>query len=70
MGASRSAGSHSALGPTVAGLALVALSLTLYGRSLGYEFLNWDDSAYVLHNPWIREATWDNFIALLGNPVL
>jgi tetratricopeptide (TPR) repeat protein len=49
---------------------LFALSLALYARTLGYEFLNWDDTAYVLDNPFIRELSLRNLFAVFTRPVL
>jgi hypothetical protein len=42
-------------------LILAAVSLTLYGRALGHQFLiNWDDRQYVLDNVYIRGITLGN----------
>jgi len=56
--------------PVLPSLVLFALGLALYARTLGYEFLSWDDPAYVLDNAWIRELSWPNLIALFTRPVL
>lgn len=51
-------------------LVLFAVGFALYARTLGYEFVNWDDNAYVLENPWIREISLANLVALFTGPVL
>jgi protein O-mannosyl-transferase len=34
--------------------ALAAACLLVFGRAIGFEFLNYDDNAYVYENPWVR----------------
>ncbi|HUB32400.1 MAG TPA: glycosyltransferase family 39 protein [Bryobacteraceae bacterium] len=34
--------------------ALAAACLLVFGRAVGFEFLNYDDNAYVYENPWVR----------------
>ncbi len=43
-----------------------ALAATL--QTVRYEFLNWDDSVYVLENPWIRSFSWDNVSHIFTKP--
>jgi len=35
---------------------------------VGYSFLNWDDSVYILDNPWIRALTWSNVRDVFAQP--
>ncbi len=56
--------------PTVHGkpwmpLALALVAIVLYGRTLGFEFTNWDDQSYILGNPYLRSFSVDNIKALL-----
>jgi Tfp pilus assembly protein PilF len=45
--------------------ALVIVAILLYGRTLGFEFTNWDDQSYILGNPYLRSFSVDNIKALL-----
>jgi tetratricopeptide (TPR) repeat protein len=36
------------------GVALVAITVAVYGQALGYGFVAWDDPAYVSENPYVR----------------
>jgi tetratricopeptide (TPR) repeat protein len=49
---------------------LVALSLVLYARTLGYEFLDWDDPEQVVDNPWIRSLSLDHLGAIFSQPIV
>lgn len=40
--------------------AVLAASLAANLQTIRYEFLNWDDSYYVLENPWIRSFSTEN----------
>ncbi len=43
-------------------LALAAAVLIVYGQTLGFDFVGFDDPAYVYHNPHVRAGlTWDGF---------
>ena len=65
-GAAHGAGRASA----VAAVALFALGFALYARTLGYEFVGWDDPAEVVDNPWIRSLSFENLAAIFSEPVL
>jgi len=64
---SQSAGRASAW---VAAAVLFALGFALYARTLGYEFVNWDDPAEVVENPWIRAVTLENLESIFSEPIL
>jgi hypothetical protein len=51
-------------------LALFALGLVLYARALGFEFVDWDDTAQVVENPWIRSLTLEHLRSIFSQPVL
>lgn len=53
-----------------AALAIFAIGLALYARTLGYAFVDWDDGLYVLENPWIRAWTLENLTAIWTGPVM
>ena len=49
-------------------LALVVLTLAVYGRSIGYDFLsNWDDNLYVTGNPDIRSFAAANLMHIFSS---
>jgi len=52
----------------LAPLAAVAAALLLYLPSLSFQFLNWDDTAYVLNNPWIRSWSSTNLAHIFTKP--
>lgn len=52
-----------------AGLAVFALGIALYARTVHYAFLNWDDPSYVVNNPWIRTLSFENLRAIFTRPV-
>jgi tetratricopeptide (TPR) repeat protein len=54
----------------VAAAVLFALGFALYARTLGYEFVNWDDPAEVVENPWIRAVTLENLESIFSEPIL
>src|SRR4051794_36894391 len=41
--------------------------LIIYGQTLGYSFLNWDDSIHILNNPWLR-GTWSDLLRFWQGP--
>jgi protein O-mannosyl-transferase len=44
-------------------LALAALTLLLFSPTLGYDFVNFDDGAYVVRNEHVNSGlTWDNLV--------
>ena len=43
---------------------LVAVGLCLYARTIGYEFVHWDDTALVVENPWIRSLSLDHLTSI------
>jgi len=52
----------------VAPLVVVAAALALYLPSLSFQFLNWDDTTYVLNNPWIRSWSSTNLAHIFTKP--
>lgn len=45
---------------------LLALAvLLLYGRTCGFDFVNWDDRVYILDNPYLRSASLESLRHLL-----
>lgn len=52
----------------LAPLAAVAAALLLYLPSLSFQFLNWDDTTYVLNNPWIRSWSSTNLAHIFTKP--
>ncbi|MGH7336696.1 MAG: hypothetical protein ACREI7_03885, partial [Myxococcota bacterium] len=52
-----------------AGLALFAVAVALYARTLHYEFLNWDDPYYVIDNSWIRGLSLEHLRAMFTLPM-
>jgi tetratricopeptide (TPR) repeat protein len=47
----------------VAGAMLAAGTVLLFGRSLGYGFINYDDPAYVTNNPHVQAGlTWEGVV--------
>lgn len=49
-------------------LAAFAAAVAVFGPTLRYELLNWDDTVYVVQNPWIRALTWRNVEFLFTHP--
>jgi tetratricopeptide (TPR) repeat protein len=54
----------------VAACALFAIGLCLYGRTLHYDFVDWDDTAQVVENPWIRSLSLDHLESIFTQPVV
>ena len=48
--------------------AVIAASLAANLQTIRYEFLNWDDSYYVLENPWIRSFSAENLSHIFTKP--
>ena len=48
--------------------AILAAALAATLSTARYEFLNWDDSVYVLENPWIRSWSWENLSHIFTKP--
>ncbi|HLL89972.1 MAG TPA: tetratricopeptide repeat protein [Tepidisphaeraceae bacterium] len=38
---------------------LVAMSLLVFGRTIGFDFVNWDDNDNLYRNPFFNPPTWD-----------
>src|SRR5262249_3294339 len=57
-------------GRAAAACALAPVALCLYARTVGYEFLDWDDTAQVLENPWIRSLSLEHLAAIFSRPVV
>jgi hypothetical protein len=53
-----------------AGLALFALGIVLYARTLRYGLVNWDDPGYLIENPLIRGFSLENLLAIFTSPVM
>jgi len=50
---------------------LVVISWLVFGRTLGYDFLNYDDNYYVYQNPLITNGlTWAGLIAAFTKPLV
>ncbi|MEZ6130151.1 MAG: tetratricopeptide repeat protein [Planctomycetaceae bacterium] len=39
-------------------LLLLAVTVTVFGRILEFEFVAWDDDYHILENPWFRQLSW------------
>ena len=48
--------------------AILGAALLAGWPTIRYEFLNWDDSVYVLENPWIRSWSWENISHVFTKP--
>ena len=48
--------------------AVLAAALAANLQTIRYEFLNWDDSYYVLENPWIRSFSLENLSHIFTKP--
>ena len=46
------------------------LTVAVYAGSLTNGFVNWDDQANVLLNPWIRAVTWESLKVYFTQPLL
>ncbi|CAN5533880.1 hypothetical protein BH10PLA1_BH10PLA1_07720 [soil metagenome] len=49
-------------------LVLVALVLAIYGRSIYYNFIDWDDLDLVLHNTMLNPPSWDGVWSVWAHP--
>jgi len=45
-----------------------AAAAAVFWPTVGFSFLNWDDSVYILENPWIRAFTWANVRGVFTHP--
>lgn len=55
--------SRPALPTWLVGVLLVAGTFAVFGRSLGYDFVNYDDPLYVTNNPRVQAGlTWENVV--------
>ena len=45
-----------------------ACACAVFWPTLRFSFLNWDDTVYVLKNPWIRDLSWENARAIFTRP--
>lgn len=48
--------------------AAAALAIALYFPARSYQFLNWDDTTYVVNNPWIRALSFENIAHIFTKP--
>jgi tetratricopeptide (TPR) repeat protein len=46
-------------------LALVALTLIVFGQVMFFGFVNWDDPTFLIGNPYLQVFTWENLVAVL-----
>lgn len=46
---------------------ITLLAFAVYGRTLGFAFLNWDDNTHLSENPAFRPATWQGLWTVWGN---
>jgi protein O-mannosyl-transferase len=53
-----------------AACALFAVGLCFYARTVRYGFVDWDDIAQVVENPWIRSFTLDHLAAIFTRPIV
>ena len=40
----------------LASVLIFAAAAAVFWPTVGFSFLNWDDSVYILENPWIRSS--------------
>jgi len=52
----------------LAAAAIAAAAILVYFPTLHFQFVSWDDSAYVTRNPWIRGWSWENLRAIFTQP--
>jgi tetratricopeptide (TPR) repeat protein len=50
--------------------ALIAVGLCLHARTIGYPFVDWDDTQQVVENPWIRSVSLEHLAAIFSQRVL
>jgi len=48
-------------------LCFAFLGIALYAQTLSYDFINWDDLAYIKDNIYIRRFSWHNISALFSS---
>lgn len=53
----------------LAGVAVFGVGVALYARTLGFEFVNWDDPIYVIDNAWVQGLSWENLRAIFGRGI-
>ena len=52
-------------------LGLVAITWIVFGQTLGFDFVNYDDNSYVYQNPWISNGlTWEGLKRSLTHPLV
>ena len=51
-------------------LAVVGVTLVLYARACGYEFVNWDDDYNITKNPNLRSFDWANITGIFTSHVI
>src|SRR5688500_584901 len=56
--------------PTLYLLAVVLLTLTVYGRCVTHEFLAWDDGSMVSANPILTPPSWDSLGRVWSSPTI
>ncbi len=49
---------------------VLALVFAAFSPSLGNQFINWDDPAYIVHNPDIQQLSWANIKAMFSGFVV
>ena len=49
---------------------LVVVGLCLYGRTIHFDFVDWDDIAQVVENPWIRSLSLDHLVSIFSQPIV
>ena len=52
----------------LAAAGIAAAALLVFGPSLRFDFVSWDDSRYVTENPWIRGWTFENLRHIFTQP--
>jgi hypothetical protein len=52
----------------LAALALLAAGAGIFAATLRFEFLDWDDTRYILENPWIRSFSAENLFYIFTSP--
>jgi hypothetical protein len=51
-------------------LLLLAATAAVFGRSVGFGFVRWDDLDLVAQNPLLNPPSWSNFATIWARPVL
>ena len=52
----------------LAGLVVLVAGAGIFAVTLHFEFLDWDDTRYVLQNPWIRSFSAENLFNIFTKP--